>query len=368
MNVVGETESLGAFLQSYRPDLVHVANPAHIGIGIIREARSLGIPVVVTAMDFWWVCPKATLLRGEGGICDGTPPWHECLRCIAADHPRPGVRWLAHFPSSMSLLSLVLFAARSLRRGLTVPDAKLWMRRREELAAALKSVQGIVFPSGATRAVIEPMLSGVHCELIPYGLSPEWFASPRVRPERPIPPEQMVIGFAGALLPHKAPHLLLEAVRRLGWTTTRVRLAGPVPDAGYARQLRVAAAGLNVEFTGALETAKMPEFLRSLDVLAMTSTWPENLPFIVLEAQAAGVPVVGSRLPGIAEQIADEQLRFTPGSAEGLSEAIDWVRRHPQQLSTPSVHGIEEMTDRTQEIYLEALAGRRLGRQGGGNE
>ena len=75
---------MAAFLRREWPDLVHVVNPAHVGVGAMLAARRLGIPVVVTAMDFWWVCPRATLLRGGTEPCSGSPGWRDCVRCIAS--------------------------------------------------------------------------------------------------------------------------------------------------------------------------------------------------------------------------------------------------------------------------------------------
>ena len=87
-----------------------------------------------------------------------------------------------------------------------------------------------------------------------------------------------------------------------------------------------------VEFLGSVPPGEMPAFLRTLDVLAITSLWPENLPLILLEAQASGVPVVASRLAGVAHQVKDERLLFEPGSAEGLAAALDFVARHPDEI------------------------------------
>ena len=100
----------------------------------------------------------------------------------------------------------------------------------------------------------------------------------------------------------------------------------------------------------------MPEFLRSLDVLALTSLWPENLPFSMLEAQAAGVPVVAADVAGVSDQITDARLRFEPGSVEGLATALSFVRESPGAIATPKVHTAQEMTDATLAVYRQALA------------
>ena len=345
------------WLRANCPDLIHIANPAHIGTNLVAAARQLGVPVVITTMDFWWVCPKATLLRPGGELCDGTPGWRTCVQCMAGGHASGAVRTLGRLPEALAPVTLLLYLARAGLRGMSPADMRTWTRRRAHLAGVLNDADYVIFPSRATEGAIRPLIRHERCGVLPYGLPDGWFADPRPPRTGPIDPADMVVGYAGAMLPHKAPHLLLEAVRRLGWTRTRVRLAGAVDDSPYGRQLRRTAEGLNVEFAGQLSPADMRAFIRSLDVLAMTSVWPENLPFIVLEAQAAGVPVVGSRLAGVAEQLGSASLAFEPGSAEGLAEALEFVRAHPAQVRLRQVARLEDVAARTEEIYARVLAG-----------
>jgi glycosyltransferase involved in cell wall biosynthesis len=65
------------------------------------------------------------------------------------------------------------------------------------------------------------------------------------------------------------------------------------------------------------------DFLRGFDVLVLPSAL-EGIPRCLMEAMAAGVPVVGSRIPGIADLIDDGQtgLMFDLGYAEQLEERL----------------------------------------------
>jgi len=352
MAVVGlSPRRLAAWLARHRPDVVHLNTPAHIGVGAIVACRRLGIPCVVTVHDYWWVCPKGILLGPEGGVCDGTVCWPTCVRCIAGDHRRPWVRRLSHLPRLLSPFTLTLYFARAATRGTSPADMLRWLQRRAVLIRCLDAADRVIFPSKAIAQVMASWLSHRRWQVIPNGLAQGWFKDPKPPPTQPQKPEELTIGFAGALAPHKAPHLLLEAVRHLGWSATRIRLASPASDAGYLQRLQQAAAGLNVEFAGCLPPDQMPAFFRSLDVLAMTSICPENCPYVVLEAQAAGVPVVGGNLAGLAELIGDEKMLFEPGSAEALAQALDHVRRHPQAAKPAKVQTADEMTDATEAVY-----------------
>ena len=147
------------------------------------------------------------------------------------------------------------------------------------------------------------------------------------------------------------PHLLLDAVRRLGWSDVPIRLAGPESDAAYAARLRSLAAGLDVEFAGSLPPAQMPGFLRSLDVLVVPSVWPENAPYVVLESLAVGTPVLASRVRGIADLLPDADSLFDLGSAASLADILRRWRTAPPAVSSVRISTADEMAEQTLRVY-----------------
>lgn len=72
---------------------------------------------------------------------------------------------------------------------------------------------------------------------------------------------------------------------------------------------------------------EIPSVLSEADALVIPSVWFENAPLVVLEAQAYGLPVIGSKLGGIPELVTDQQtgLLFTVGSAADLRHCIETV-------------------------------------------
>jgi len=350
---------LRPLLQNISPDVIHLANPAHIGAALLEAARQARIPTVVTVMDFWWLCPKHTLQHYQRGVCDGDVTWQECLRCIAAGHHRAAVRRLARVPVARSVVLPLLFFGRAVRSGLAPPEVARWARRREYLLRVLNDVTAVVFPSQAARRRLEPHLRAPARYQIPYGIEPEYFdADRRARAAagdhaaRDL--GQVTLAYAGALAAHKGVHLILEALHRLGWHATRLRVAGS-GEAVYERRLRALAEGLNVEFLGRIPAAQMPAFYGGIDLLIVPSLWPENLPIVCLEAHAAGVEVLASRVDGITECIPDAAHLFDVASAESLAERLSaWqtgaVVHEPAAVSTA-----EEMVSRTEQVYREAV-------------
>jgi glycosyltransferase involved in cell wall biosynthesis len=124
-----------------------------------------------------------------------------------------------------------------------------------------------------------------------------------------------IVGTVGRLAPQKGHETLLEA-------------ANLVPEAqfvivgdGELRSRLVRIAGDNVHFTGARDD--VPDLLASFDVYAQPSLY-EGLCVAVLEAQAAGVPVVATPVGGMRETVVEGEtgLVVPVGDARALASAI----------------------------------------------
>lgn len=347
-------DELLPLLRRERPDVVHLVNPAHIGAGLIGAARQHGSAAVVTVVDYWWLCPKHTLWHAGGRECDARVPWIECLRCVSAGDPRRWVRSLAKAPVLGRALLPVLSFTKARWRGTPWAELRRWTRRQALLRRALAAADAVIFLSASGRELLREAVRPERAHLIPVGLDARWWAARRgAPPAGPIAHESLVLGFAGALMPHKGAHVLLEALRRLGWTQTRVLVAGRGTDPGYESRLRQLSDGLRVELVGAVPPERMPEFLAGLDLLVVPSIWPENQPQIVLEALAMNVPLVASRVAGVREILPDDELLFEPGSAEALSERLRTWCAAPRAAPAAAVCTADDMVGRTLELYVQ---------------
>lgn len=350
---------LAALLRDQRPDVVHLANPAHIGIGLIEASRRVGVPIVATIMDYWWLCPKHTLHHTLRGLCDGRVPARECIACIAAEEPGDRLKSLHRLPVLRSTLLPALYFARWTRHGVPPAEIHRWVRRRRLLAAALRELSAVILPSAAAAKIVGPYVAPERRRTIPYGLESRWFEAasrPRHPPGVAVEPARLVVGYAGALAPHKGVHTLIEAMKRLEWRHTRVRIAGRGEEE-YRHKLESHALGLNVEFAGPVPSEEMPAFLGSLDVLVLPSLWPENLPIVALEATASRVPLIASRIPGVAELIDDEARLFSPGDADALAACLSAFAAAPSPASSAPLLTADDMVERTLAVYREAAGG-----------
>ncbi len=128
-----------------------------------------------------------------------------------------------------------------------------------------------------------------------------------------------VVGFVGRLVPEKGVDLLVDA---LGPLDAQLLLVGDGPD---RRALERRVAGWprgRAVFAGAVPHEAVPDYLAAVDVLVLpsrtTSTWAEQFGHVLIEAMAAGVPVVGSSSAAIPEVVGDAGLLFPEGDAHAL--------------------------------------------------
>jgi glycosyltransferase involved in cell wall biosynthesis len=154
------------------------------------------------------------------------------------------------------------------------------------------------------------------------------------------------VAFAGVLAPIKGIHVLLDALalvnRRRAPTT--LSIMGPRLNRAYAAALRRQTEQLAldpvVRFLGPLPVPTLVHHLASARLLVLPSL-SEGLPRVLLEAMAAGRPVVASRVGGIPEIVRDGVTGFLvpPGDDGALADRILWLVEHPQEASAMGVRG-----------------------------
>jgi glycosyltransferase involved in cell wall biosynthesis len=182
------------------------------------------------------------------------------------------------------------------------------------------------------------------------------FAWP-VEPTRQGPGEYFM--YVGRLVPEKGVSTLLDA-----WGNTKAELL-IVGDGPEAARLR-AAAPRNVKFTGTLAPGEVMNGLRRARAVLVPSEWHEGAGKVVLEAYAAGVPVLASSAGALPEVVEHEVtgLVLPPGEqeawAQGVERLLDDVESERMGSSAKEVwsnryspeRGLRDLED----VYLRALS------------
>jgi glycosyltransferase involved in cell wall biosynthesis len=157
---------------------------------------------------------------------------------------------------------------------------------------------------------------------------PNGVPGPLTLPERPAPSGVWTLGVVALFRPRKGIEVLLDAVASLCQQGVPVRLRAvgtfesPKYEAEIAARVRQLRLNEHVSWTGF--TRHVGSELAKMDLLVLPSLFGEGLPMVVLEAMAAGVPVVATRVSGVPEAIRDGQdgVLVDPDNSDKLIQAI----------------------------------------------
>ena len=195
----------------------------------------------------------------------------------------------------------------------------------------------VVAPSRSTAAYHLKVnrVTPTKMRVIPNFIDPA--AYPEATPERRaaarrslgLEPGVIAIGSVADLTQGKRPSDLVIAARPLLEAGARLFIAGAELDADEAARTRAAAEGLAVELLG--RRTDVPDLLAAFDIFALASE-REELPVAILEAMAAGLPVVAVETGGIPEMVAEGQTGFLVLARDtaGMSDHFQRLAADPQ--------------------------------------
>jgi glycosyltransferase involved in cell wall biosynthesis len=162
------------------------------------------------------------------------------------------------------------------------------------------------------------------------------------RPRRVVPGRILVVG---RLAPQKRPDVALQALARVRekHPEAQLDLVAHGPLEGETTAL-VGELGLRDHVRLLTKGADVPELLSEAACFLLTSDY-EGFPYTVLEAMAAGVPVVSTRVGGVPEQVADGEtgLLFEPGDPAAAAAAVEQLLADPERAHRLSEAGRERV-------------------------
>jgi len=317
-------------IKRHQPDIMHIHN-LHYAVGpiAIRIAKRQGIPVVMTLHNYRLICPSATLFY-NGKLFTGSLharfPWR-AVRLGVHSHSRIKTFWLA----------------------LTI-----WLHKKG--GTWQMTDRYITLTDFAKQLFIDSSL-GVSAEK--YVTKPN-FVSTGERKELPTAPSRTDgFLFIGRLTEEKGLSILLEA---FAGTEFRLQIVGDGPLRNEV--MRAVRTSPNITYLGALERAAIDPLLTSCTALIFPSTWYEGMPMTLLEAFAAGTPVIASNLGAMQSMVHEGQngWLFAPGDAQALRDKVKlWLGTddvYRQHLGTGARQSYESLyTAKWNQLLLADLYG-----------
>ncbi|MEW6251645.1 MAG: glycosyltransferase family 4 protein [Planctomycetota bacterium] len=344
-------------LRPLRPDVVHLPNLMFVGIArALKDALGARIACGLTGEDVF-VDRLPEPYRGQA---------FELIRAGSADCD--------------AFLALTDYYARHATEHFGLPPARvqritMGIRAADFAAAGSEPRRSEPRPSGSGAAQSEPRRS----EPRPSGSGADLPHTDRFLTGAAQIPAQpaFVIGYLARICPEKGVDELVRAFIELHGTgrDCRLRVAGWLGRAerpflqGLERVLRAAGIPADAwEYVGEPDRAGKIAFLHSLDVLCVPAAYREAKGFYVLEALAAGVPVVQPDHGAFSELIAATGggLLYPPGDTHALTTALarlmdePALRRQLAEGGQPAVRNgftVERMAAEVWAIYERIAAG-----------
>jgi glycosyltransferase involved in cell wall biosynthesis len=191
-----------------------------------------------------------------------------------------------------------------------------------------------------SRSTAQPLERGGRSpHILPEPVSVPAAPASRLKP----PASPLVVATVGALGPRKGTDLFIDAAERLAGTTPKLEfhLIGGLEDAPseqWASEQLARARAAGVVYRERVDVeAELPGW----DIVVVPSR-REPFGLVVVEAMAAGRPVIGARVDGIAETLADGGgVLVAPGDAAALADAIADLARGPERRAELGARGYE---------------------------
>ncbi len=341
-----------ALLHDARPDVMHVHSGYLTGAPALAAAKSAAVRTVLTLHDYWFICPRITLLQPDGSCCDGPEP-SKCAWCLRTEQRR--FRW-----ADQATAGVAGSVGRNLTRASLFDRAfvNALLQRNDCLRSLLMGTDVVLSPSVFLRSLMaDAGFPEDHIRTHVTGIEPQPRWERRRDADGPLS-----IGYAGRIVEPKGVHLLIEAARALPFENWTLAIHGPTTvDARYMLRLESLAAGdPRIQFKGPFAGDQQSRVFSELDVLVVPSLWYENRPLIILEAQSAGLPIVAARLGGMAELVDHGRsgLLFQPGDVRDLAAQLTALRNDPSfadRLAAvrSSVMTVDQEMASLQRIYAE---------------
>lgn len=286
---------LRGLLRAFRPDVAHLHNIYHhLSPSILPEFHAAGVPVVMTAHDLKLACPSNKMFNATG----------VCERCKGGNY-----------------LNVVRHACvQGSRAASAIVAVEAWTHRF--LRSYARHLDRIVVPS---RFFLEKFVEwGWARERFVH--IPNWVDTDGVACD-PSPGAYFL--YFGRLSGEKG---IETAVRAAAAAGVPLVVAGDGPLRPALERL-VAEAGADVRFLGFQRGEALAAHVRGSRAVLVPSECYENAPLALIEAYAAGKPVIGSRLGGIPELVDEDRTGwlFGAGDVDALAALLRRVRALPDE-------------------------------------
>jgi glycosyltransferase involved in cell wall biosynthesis len=331
-------KAFGQILDDFSPDVVHLhAVTSAISVRLVEQAATRGLPVILNYHTPTVTCSRGTLLRWGSMLCDGKLDRRTCTACTLQGQGlvRPLATLIASLPTSAAVGIGQASLSGGMWTALRMPE--LIELRIQSFHRLMRMVERVIALCNWTRELL--IRNGVPEEKITLCRQGIAWQSEAVR--KASGPHRLPLraAFLGRFHATKGVHIIAQALKDNLELPIQLDLYGVqqgLSDDRYAAELQTMIGDdSRIRMQAPLPPGDVVNRLRDYDVLVVPSQWLETGPLVVLEAFAAGIPVIGSKLGGIAELVTDGVdglLVAPPSSSAAWAGSLRRVCSNPDLL------------------------------------
>ncbi len=215
---------------------------------------------------------------------------------------------------------------------------------KQLLRRAFKQLDGRIFVSEAVREYVTHYFPGDYV-LIPNGIDCARFCDPHIQPIEKFDDGRPNILYVGRMDKRKGFRYLLRAFPHVKRAIPDARLIvvgafkdkEKAPFVRYARALKLR----GVHFIGRVSREELPRYYRTATIFCAPSTGFESFGINLLEAMAAGVPVIASDITGYRSVVTDqvEGMLVPPQDEQAIARAVIDLLNAPARRAQMSAAG-----------------------------
>lgn len=335
-------------LRRIKPQVLHLHAIRSLSLSLILAAKRLGIPVIYSAYDFWYLCPIGTLHR-EAKRCT---EFHG-LRCGDCIKQR---RRIGFFPYLLLSLPLLL--------------------RKKIFNYFSNKIDAFIVPSNTWAEIFHQYgVERGRINIVPLPLFKDGKAEIK---------ESKVEGgsilFVGWIKPHKGLHVLIQAIPEIKRAVPDVKLyvieTGVDDDYNRGIMNLVEEYDLqqSVVFLGKRPHEEVQAFIQKAEMVAVPEQWGIAWPLFLTEAMSWGKPIVASRIGDIPQFIKNGEngLLEDPENSLEFAKKIIWTLKEKEAAANMGNRAREDVTricdenkisDELRKVYFKTTL-----KRGGRNE
>jgi GT2 family glycosyltransferase/CDP-glycerol glycerophosphotransferase (TagB/SpsB family)/glycosyltransferase involved in cell wall biosynthesis/ubiquinone/menaquinone biosynthesis C-methylase UbiE len=317
------------FYKKNNYDVIHFHGLGQITLAPVFAAKKLNIPTIMTFHDYWFLCDRWHLIRGNQSICKGPENIQKCAECFIDENNLEKNR-----DNYLNVTNYKKYRKEMMLKSFSLIDIKI---------APSKYLANVFEKWGFAGIEVDPLgfeYKNIAEEIIDYRKS-----------------KKLIFGFSGQIIVRKGINFLIEAFKSIQNANIELHIWGKLNLKNKFVQdiIQKIESDDRIIIKGEYQPEDLEKIYKTFDVAVIPSLM-ENYPLVVQEAFINKTPVIATKVGGIPEVVIDNinGLLVKAGDAEEISKAMQKIINNPTLINKfitniPSVKKLSEDA----EIYFD---------------